>query len=265
MRRLGGRILLRIDDLDTDRTRAAFLDDIFENLAWLGLDWDEGPRDRDDFTERWSQHHRMPLYRAALERLKAVPGTIFACTCTRGQLARSGGADRYPGTCRTKGLPLDAAGAKLRLFAPDAPTGDFVVWKRDNFPAYQLASVVDDEHFAVTHIVRGADLRDSTEMQRRLARVLGYETFLQARVLHHPLVVGHDGRKFSKSDDSLSVAALRKGGVTTAAIYRFVAVALGLSRSVETARELLDACDATTIASFDVSRRGAEPILAPFR
>jgi len=265
MRRLGGTVLLRIDDLDTDRTRGAFLDDIFDNLEWLGLDWDEGPRDRSDFVEHWSQHHRMPLYRAAIERLKEMPEVLFACTCTRGQLAQSGCRDRYLGTCRAKGLPFDTPGMKLRFVAPDGPTGDFVVWKKDGFPAYQLASLVDDEHFGVTHIVRGADLRDSTEMQRRLAGALGYESFLKVHFLHHPLVVDSGGRKFSKSDGSLSITALRQGGVTPAGIYRFVAVTLGLPSSIETARDLLDACDEATIAAFDVKCRGAEPIPVTLR
>ncbi len=265
MRRLGGKILLRIDDLDTDRTRTVFLDDIFDNLSWLGLDWDEGPRDRTDFLAHWSQHRRLPLYRAAIEQLKATPGALFACTCTRGQLARSGSADRYPGTCRSKRLPLDMPGAKLRFAAPDGPTGDFVVWKRDDLPAYQLASVVDDEHFGITHIVRGADLRDSTEMQRRLAEALGYRSFLGARFLHHPLVVDGEGRKFSKSDDSLSLIALRRDGVTSADIYRFVAGVLGVDRSIESARDLLDACDEPLLMALDVRYRGTAPIPAIFR
>lgn len=257
-RRLGGTILLRIDDLDTDRKRPDFVADIFENLAWLGLEWDEGPRDMAAFDAAWSQDHRMPLYRAAIERLKATPGALFACACSRGQLSHNSGATgRYPGICRDKGLPLDAPGTKLRF---RSQAGDFIVWKKDGRPAYQLASVVDDEHFGVTHIVRGADLRDPTAMQRLLADALGYTCFPRARFLHHPLLVDRDGRKFSKSDGSLSLRALREGGVTAAAIYRWVAGTLGLSAKVEHARELLDACDEQRLMALDISCRGDAPI-----
>ncbi|HNT28508.1 MAG TPA: glutamate--tRNA ligase family protein, partial [bacterium] len=121
-RRLGGTLLLRIDDLDTDRKRPDFVADIFDNLDWLGLDRQEGPRDIAEFDAAWSQDRRMPLYRAAMERLKTIPGTLFACECSRGQLAHSGATGRYPGACRDKGLSLDAPGTKLRFRAPDDAT-----------------------------------------------------------------------------------------------------------------------------------------------
>ncbi|HSA33952.1 MAG TPA: glutamate--tRNA ligase family protein [bacterium] len=267
-RRLGGTLLLRIDDLDTDRKRPDFVADIFENLAWLGLDWQEGPRDIAGFDAAWSQDRRMPLYRAAIERLRAIPGALFACECSRGQLAHSGATGRYPGICRDKGLPLDTPGTKLRFRTPDSAfaggfgpqAGDFIVWKKDDRPAYQLASVVDDEHFGVTHIVRGADLRDSTAMQLLLAGTLGYTCFPQARFLHHPLLVDREGRKFSKSDGSLSLRALREGGVTAAAIYRWVAGTLGVTVKVAQAGELLDACDENRLMALDISVRGEAPI-----
>lgn len=256
-RRLGGTILLRIDDLDTDRKRPDFVADIFDGLDWLGLDRDEGPRDMAGFDAAWSQDRRMPLYRVAIDRLKATPGALFACACSRGQLVLSGATGRYPGICRDKGLPLDTPGTKLR-FRDQA--GDFIVWKKDDRPAYQLASVVDDEHFGVTHIVRGADLRDSTAMQMLLAGTLGYSYFPQARFLHHPLLVDREGRKFSKSDGSLSLRALREGGVTVAAIYRWIAGTLGVAAQAENARELLDACDERRLMALDISCRGEEPI-----
>lgn len=260
-RRLGGSLLLRIDDLDTDRKRPDFVADIFDNLDWLGLDWDEGPRGPAELDAVWSQHHRMPLYRAAMEELKATPGALYACECSRGQLSHSGATGRYPGICRDKGLPLDLPGVKLRFAAPlDAPPGDFIVWKKDGFPAYQLASVVDDEHFAVTHIVRGADLRDSSAMQTRLAAALGYAHFPQVAFLHHPLLIDAGGRKFSKSDGALSLEVLRREGMRPSALYRFVAGTIGVTGAVDTAGQLLDEVDEKCFDALDITRRGELPL-----
>ncbi len=260
-RRLGGSLLLRIDDLDTDRKRSDFVADIFDNLDWFGLDWDEGPRTPADLDAVWSQHHRMPLYRAAIEQLKATPGALYACECSRGQLSHSGAGARYPGICRDKGLPLDAPDTKLRYRAPlDEPAGDFIVWKKDRFPSYQLASVVDDEHFGITHIVRGADLLPSTVMQKLLAGALGYAQFPQVAFLHHPLLVDTGGRKFSKSDGALSLAVLRREGMRPSALYRFVAGMLGVTGAVETAGQLLDAVDEKCFDALDIARREALPL-----
>ncbi len=264
-RRLGGSLLLRIDDLDTDRKRPDFVADIFDNLDWLGLDWDEGPRNPADLDALWSQHRRLPLYRAALEQLTATPGALYACECSRGRLAHNGATARYPGICRDKGLPQGLPGTKLRYRAPlDAAAGDFIVWKKDGFPAYQLASVVDDEHFAVTHIVRGADLLPSTAMQKLLAAALGYAHFPRVRFLHHPLLIDTGGRKFSKSDGALSLTALRREGMRPSAIYRFVAGTIGVSGAVETAGQLLDAVDERCFDALDIARRGELPLPVNF-
>jgi len=264
-RRLGGTLLLRIDDLDTDRKRPDFVADIFENLDWLGLDWDEGPQSAAEFESQWSQHHRMPLYHAAIEKLKITPGVLYACECSRGQLAHSGLAGRYPGICREKMLPLDTPGTKLRFAASsDTSVGDFIVWKKDGYPAYQLASVVDDEHFAVTHIVRGADLRDSSAMQLLLAGALGYKAFPQVRFLHHPLLIDTGGRKFSKSDGALSLAVLRREGMRPSAVYRFVARVLGVEGTVETAAQLLAGCEERHLEMLDITRRGGAPLSVNF-
>jgi glutamyl/glutaminyl-tRNA synthetase len=224
----GGSIHLRIDDLDAARLRGEYLADIFASLEWLGLDWDSGPRDPADFLARHSQRLRLDRYRAALERLleaRAADGrsAVYACACSREQARTAGRAagtgGLYPGTCRGKGLDphapgthlrrrvgpeetvevRDLAAGTLRLF-PGREMGDFVLRQKNGDPAYQLASVVDDEDLGINLVVRGRDLLPSTGAQLILARRLGAAGFPAAEFLHHDLLVsGEGGEKLSKS------------------------------------------------------------------
>jgi glutamyl/glutaminyl-tRNA synthetase len=124
--------------------------------------------------------------------------------------------------------------------------------------------VVDDEHFGITRIVRGADLLPSTAMQKILAGALGYTRFPQVRFLHHPLLIDSGGRKFSKSDGALSLAVLRREGMRPSAVYRFVAGALGVGGAAENAAQLLDACEERHFEMLDIARRGEEPLTTNF-
>ena len=199
-RRHGGRALLRIDDIDTARSRAEYVDDVLDLLAWLGL----------DSHGTVHQTQRLDRYRAAL----AAPhgALLYACACSRRDLAgvTTGGC---PGGCRGRGLEYRAGETAVRIHVPegtvvpvddvdvslDETLGDFVVWRRDDQPAYQLASVVDDVELGITHIVRGTDLRESTAAQLFLADQLGLASFATITVLHHALATGADGTKLSKS------------------------------------------------------------------
>lgn len=206
VRRAGGRLLLRIDDLDNDRFRPDYLSDLFRALEWLGLDWDLGPSGPDDFMSHFSQRHRMPLYTGALEALAEL-GELFACDCSRKQVQLQSSDGQYFGRCRERRLSLELHEVSWRLKTPvplvsaSPETGrvprpdadlvvlhdemrppvtvslwksmrDVVVRKRDGNPAYQLASVVDDLHFGVNWIVRGEDLAASSAFQCYLAERL---------------------------------------------------------------------------------------------
>ncbi len=244
VQRAGGRLRLRIDDLDGARVRPPYLENIFQTLRWLSIDWHDGPRDVADFQANFSQHlpDRLTRYEALLQALTAVPGAVYACTCSRAALAMARPDGRYAGPCRARALPLDTPGAAWRLRVPaeaqvtwtDACLGpqtvavadvvsDFVIRKKDGLPAYQVASVADDVADGTTLIVRGADLLPSTAAQLWLAQVAGgaYTAFGQTTFLHHPLVLDGAGQKISKSqqttldrgalhDPSLSPAALRR-------------------------------------------------------
>jgi len=229
-REAGGRLLLRIEDLDQTRSRPEFVDAIAEDLRWLGLDWDEEPL---------VQSERSEIYAEALERLKAL-GLVYPCFCTRSDIAAAlsaphGPQAHYPGTCR--GLPddperratmphswrLDAAKAIERVGLPSwaeeegvrfqASQGDIddeILSRKDAPASYHLACVVDDAASGVTLVVRGMDLRASTPVQRLLQTLLG---FPEPTYLHHQLVVHDDGRRLAKRDKAPTLAAMREAGV----------------------------------------------------
>lgn len=240
VRQGGGSLKLRIDDLDSERCRPEYIEDIFRQLDWLGLDWDEGPTGPDDFRRRHSQHLRLERYRETAELL-AAKARVFACTCSRKEIRQGSGDGLYPGTCRGKGhRPAEAHAMRIavdqgtlvevgrRAIPLDRQLGDFVIWRRDDLPAYQLASLVDDLDDRINLIVRGEDLRLSTAAQLFLAACLERQDFVRADFIHHLLLPGDDGRKLSKSDNALSLAILRERGARPLLAYRAAALQLGL-------------------------------------
>jgi glutamyl/glutaminyl-tRNA synthetase len=243
----GAKILLRIDDLDRERVKPEYVQDIFDTLNFLEIPWHEGPRNKDEYEKDWSQMHRLSSYRVALEQLKHTQ-QVFACTCSRAQLQAS--ENVYPGTCLNKGLPLNTPESNLRLIT-DAnevrmktyPTkiitdrltdemNDFVVWKKDGLPAYQLASVCDDVYFGIDLVVRGLDLWPSTLAQLLLAAKLGETRFSDITFYHHPLLMTAGGEKLSKSAGDTSVKFLREQGKTPADIYTIIANLAGKKEQV---------------------------------
>jgi glutamyl-tRNA synthetase len=220
----GGRLLLRIDDFDTGRARAAYLADVFATLAWLGITPDDGPADPSDFHARWSMARRTGEFRTAAERLRlAHPDDVFTCRCSRRSLVDGAcGAG-----CRERALPLVPGTTVLRLHVPpgvvvpvraavpEAPTtlpvpaGDHVLWRRDDLPAYQLGSVLADEALGVTAIVRGVDLLASSALQLHLAALLPAPRFQQVDLRHHALLTGPNGDKLSKSAGAQAHPMLR--------------------------------------------------------
>jgi glutamyl-tRNA synthetase len=229
-------ILLRIDDSDAERKRPEYVLDIFETLDWLEIKYHKGPADPEDFEKNWSQHTRMELYREALQKL-IVHKRAFACECTRRQLQAHDG--RYPATCEHKNIPLGTDDTSIRLLVKpgtiveftdehlgeqridlDEVGGSFNICRRDGLPSYHLASVVDDVHFGVTHIVRGIDLLPSTAAQLFLAEKLGGNNFYKTKFYHHILIPDEHGEKLSKSEGALSLKTMRDSGMTKADILQ---------------------------------------------
>ncbi|MBI1352600.1 MAG: hypothetical protein GC156_15980 [Actinomycetales bacterium] len=209
----GGSLILRIDDMDATRSRAEYIDDIFSVLAWLGIDWQLGPRDPDDFGRRFGSARRTDRYRQALDRAREDGLDVYACTCSRRALSGRVPTGGCPGGCRSARLDYERDRTALRLHVPigtevevagttvdlASAMGDFVVWRRDDLPAYHLASVIEDHHHGVTDVVRGLDLLDSTAAQLFLAQGMGLADFTRTRFVHHPLLTDASGRKLSKS------------------------------------------------------------------
>ncbi|MGC2855086.1 tRNA glutamyl-Q(34) synthetase GluQRS [Novispirillum sp. DQ9] len=236
----GGRFLLRIEDIDPLRCQPAFTDALLEDLAWLGLRWEEPVR---------LQSRHLDDYAAALDRLRGM-GLVYPCFCTRKDIQREvgdihraphgpDGAPLYPGTCRS--LPAEEATAReaaephaLRLDVARALAlagapltwhdrargaqvarpemfGDVVLARKDTPTSYHLAVTVDDALQGVTLVTRGHDLFEATHIHRLLQALLGLPT---PDYHHHGLLTGPDGKRYAKRDQSLTLRALRESGMS---------------------------------------------------
>lgn len=234
----------------------------------MGIPWDGGPADAFAFERSWSQVRRMELYRRALAQLR-LAGAVFACSCSRTTVFRSGNVGGCPGGCRERGSSLDASGVAWRLKTDELPVGlriktvdgadvdavlpeemrEFVVMKKDGFPAYQLTSLVDDVYYGIDLIVRGNDLWPSTLAQYVLSYALGAMDFgeaagcraagfseaagfREAAFYHHALLLGDGGGKLSKSAGATSIRYLRQSGLGPGAIYSLILRTLGIDQAV---------------------------------
>jgi glutamyl/glutaminyl-tRNA synthetase len=237
----GGALILRNEDLDKDRFRAEFVAAMMEDLRWLGFHWNEGP-DRGGPFGPYSQSERHDSYRAGLEALRSG-GHIYPCHCTRQDVLRALRAPHaaddepiYPGTCRTGSAPRGSRPPSWRFRVRDGEAiefcdggfgrqrfvagrdfGDFVIWRHDEAPSYQLAVVLDDAAMKVTEVVRGADLLVSTARQLLLYRALGLEP---PAFYHCPLMTDQAGVRLSKRHDAVSLRTLRLKGMTPEEIRR---------------------------------------------
>ena len=249
-RRSGDSLVLRIEDLDRARVKPAFTTQLMTDLTWLGLDWDEGP---------YIQSERIDFYREAFDRLRS-DGRLYPCFCTRRDVAAAAGAPQtpgeealYPGTCRR--LDPELAESKLRDGArhawrfrvsddpppsykdaiagpwpedPDLRIGDFVVWRSDETPAYQLAVTVDDAAMNIEEVVRGNDLRSSAARQLMLFEALGLKA---PRFVHLPLLVDDEGVRLSKRQRGITIRELREAGHTSEELIGRLAHLLGLAET----------------------------------
>jgi glutamyl-tRNA synthetase len=227
-RRDGREILLRIDDADQGMVREDFVDDIFRSLDWLGITWDMGPQSPDELAQLWSQRHRFDLYHTAIHALMDK-GLVFACSCTRTDVRRTSGSMTYTGTCAHNMLDLSTRGTSLRLNTPETAVPYPVVRQKSGAPAYMIASMVDDIHFGITHIVRGEDLHPASQTQQHLATLVDMlAPFQTIEIVHHPLIVDEHGMKLSKSQGSTDLRTLREQGVgperVIAAVGRYLGV-----------------------------------------
>ncbi|HEY2035422.1 MAG TPA: tRNA glutamyl-Q(34) synthetase GluQRS [Steroidobacteraceae bacterium] len=239
-RERGGVLRMRNEDLDPQRSRAEFVAAMLEDLRWLGIAWSEPVV---------TQSERLPAYREALDRLLRG-GWVYPCRCSRRDLERmmqaphENPADQdahdegvYPGVCRPERERVERAfeaGVNYRFRVPDGEAisfhdgdfgaqaftagrdfGDFLVWRKDGVPSYQLACVVDDAAMAITEIVRGRDLLRSTARQMLLQRALEYVT---PKYFHTALLVDANGVRLAKRHDALALRTLRESGHSPAEV-----------------------------------------------
>lgn len=207
VKKRGGIMALRIDDGDATRARPEYIQDIFETLTWLGFTWDHGPKNFSNFTQNFSQSLKTQVYR---EFLKEFPG--YACTCSRQEIKARTYA-HYDGHCRDKKFPLIKDQSQWRLLSPKAET-DVVLWRKDDLPAYHLVSLYEDLQFQTNLIIRGEDLRESSEIQLMMAKMLGKkaQTFIDATFIHHPLILDENQQKLSKSEGAMALKTWRERG-----------------------------------------------------
>ena len=233
-----GTLIFRNEDLDPHRSRADYARAMVEDLSWLGIRWNEGPDCGGPFAP-YAQSERRAHYLEVWRRLRDA-GLIYPCTCSRKDLAQAASAPNdsddepiYPGRCRGRKDAknfAEPAGVNWRFRVPHAEEisfhdlnlgaqryvagrdfGDFLVWRRDDVPAYQLAVVVDDAAMEITEVVRGADLLKSTARQLLLIRALGLAT---PEYLHCALVTDDTGVRLAKRHDALSIRFLRQSGTS---------------------------------------------------
>lgn len=280
-RRAGGRLVLRIEDIDAPRVVPGAEAAIVDDLAWLGVRFDEGPAEGGP-SAPYRQSERLALYEAAIDVL-ARGGHTYLCDCSRAEIARVASAPHegdegppYPGTCRSTGM-----GARrfkrppsIRLRVPDEPVayvdgasgsvlarlaGDFVLRRGDGVFAYQLATLVDDLAMGVTEVVRGRDLVSSAPRQALLAQLLGAEP---PRYVHVPLLLGPGGQRLAKRDGGVTIADFRARDVRPEVLVRAIAAAYGhvvteqappleaLAKMFDAARFPGESVDVLTITDF---------------
>jgi glutamyl-tRNA synthetase len=235
-----GTLILRNEDLDSARCKPEFVSAMFEDLRWFGFEWQEGPDCGGPFAP-YNQSERRVFYVEAFEKLKRG-GFVYPCHCSRQDVLRALSAPHvgeeepvYPGTCRSQKVEgpfskdekinwrfrvpdgeeitfLDGCfGAQKFIAGKDF--GDFIVWRHDDIPSYQLAVVTDDAAMQITEVVRGADLLVSTARQILLYRALG---FAPPVFFHCPLMTDESGIRLAKRHDALSLRTLRQNGANPA-------------------------------------------------
>lgn len=228
-----GVLHLRIDDYDLVRSSYEFIQNCFEVIKWLKIDYDFGARNLDDFKQNFSSKFRFKHYKQSLEKLRQNSNLTYNCSCTRSSIK----TQIYPQICFGKDIGLDDA--NIRVHIPkdtiisienqqiylDKVFGDFVIFRKQNLPSYQFASVLDDELLGVNFIVRGSDLLYSSAAQMYLARIMGLENFQKVRFVHHKLFYDEQNNKLSKSKNSSFIKLNQSPKIC----YKLVADSLSLN------------------------------------
>lgn len=285
-RSAGGKVILRIDDIDTARSRSEFALNLVDDLEWLGLDWDVGPGTESP-ARCYVQSARGDIYREAIDKL-ASRGLLYPCFCSRRELKNLPSAPHaeepcYPGICagldeqqrlallgsgKAHSLRFRCPGGTVRFrdallgdreFLPEQFGGDFPVVRGDGVVSYQLATAVDDSLMGVTQVVRGRDLLSSTPRQILIQKALELSVPAYA---HIPLLLDQNGERLAKRHGALSLANLRQNGARPQMLTGALAHAAGMLDKPEpiSPRELLANFDLAQLSPRDRQLRGGTDI-----
>jgi nondiscriminating glutamyl-tRNA synthetase len=257
----GGTFVLRIEDTDESRSALSYQVNLLNDLAWLGLDWDEGPQ-KDGAFGPYKQSERLDIYASHLQKFVAAE-LVYPCYCTEEELEEerlalilSKRMPRYMGKCRNltpeQRKEKEAAGRKpsFRFKVPDetieftdlirgaikfegAAIGDFIIVRSNGMPAYNFAVVIDDHLMGITHVIRGEDHLSNTALQIMLYKAFG---FVPPTFAHHCLILGKDRAKLSKRHGSVSVGEFRRQGILPEALLNYLGL---LGSSFTDGREIL--------------------------
>ena len=266
----GGQMLLRLDDLDPERTQDVYFEDVFGVLGYLGLKWGWGPQNLEEAKGKYSQSFRMnEMLDEFWKVYHANPKAFYVCDCSKSDVKQRSPFGVYDSFCLEKDLSFTKENS-IRFRVDDetlrTAIGDFVVRRRGGTLSYQWISLREDLHWGVTHIVRGEDLRDSTRAQLELAEKLvdqgqvqvfdtciRHRKFCETKFLHHPLLVDEAGVKLSKNRKDLSfldevrAAGLQRGDVFS----EFLNWAFGKHVDLQADADLSDLYDAAMDLGFD--------------
>ncbi len=265
-----GQFVLRIEDLDRPRVRPGAIQQMLDDLRWLGLDWDEGPDCGGPYAP-YTQSARINMYQHYLHQLQNAE-LVYPCYCSRAEVANTASAPqqgaedglRYPGTCRhlteaqRRAHEANGRHPSWRFHVDDErivsftdgvvgpitqhvqqTVGDFVVWRSDGIFAYQFAVVVDDALMHINQVVRGNDLLSSTARQILLYEALGFPV---PEFAHIPLIVDEQGKRLAKRNQSMGLDPLRAKGMTPEQVVSELAASCGLMKRGEkiSAKELVE-------------------------
>lgn len=272
VRQAGGTLVLRIEDVDEQRSKKIYEQALLEDLSWLGLSWDEGP-DKNGPCQPYVQQQRYAFYEAAIRTLQQH-GLIYPCYCTRARLQAMGAPHEgelsvYDGHCYHLTDEERRSMDKLpswRVHVPDETIafqdglcgeqweylpkdcGDFIVRRADGMYAYQLAVSVDDGAMGITHVVRGRDLLSSTARQIWLMQMLGYTPPVY---FHTPMLIDTAGHRLSKRQEGITVRQLREEGLCADAILSYLAWCghLVQDKRIYGISELVSQCDLTHLST----------------
>ncbi|MDR2342727.1 MAG: hypothetical protein LBD84_06785 [Campylobacteraceae bacterium] len=261
---LNATLRLRIDDVDKFRSKKVFIDDIFETLKWLELEYDYGAKDSDDFLKNYSYDNEV-LFKELSVLHEKFPMLFYACRCSRKDIKGT-----YHGNCKELKLKLQKDKTSLRFHIEQNSCiqlgdfcielfkniGDIILWQKDGFCSYQLASLLDDEKNGVNLLIRGEDLLNSSAVQLFMANLFGFTNFPKATFIHHPLMLDQNGKKLSKSLNSYALYQWRKNNKKPYELFQKTAEIIGVKEflQINTKEELL-ACKDELETFFTLNRQ----------